>query len=326
MNPSGSSRTAVVAVGGNALTAEGQAGTFEEITRNAAGMASAIALVVRAGWRVVIVHGNGPQVGALAIQHEEATALVPAQPLHLLTAMTQGQLGSTLVRAVDRILGPGAATAVVSHVEVDPADPAFAKPTKPIGPFVTQAQAPELALSRGWVMAEDAGRGYRRVVASPLPRAVLELAGIRALLAAGQVVVAGGGGGIPVHRGAGGADLEGAEAVVDKDATAAVLAHALGADALLLLTAVDALRLDFGTPAERCVHTLEVADAERHLAAGQFPPGSMGPKVGAAIRFIRAGGATAVITTPPLLAATLAGRPGAGTRILADSQLATTAP
>ena len=319
------SRIAVIAVGGNALTGEGQAGTWQELTDNASSMARAISGVLDGGWRVIVVHGNGPQVGALSIQQEEGADLVPPQPLHLLTAMTQGQLGSILVREIDRLRGPGTATAVVSHVEVAEDDPAFEAPTKPIGPFVDSESAPQLAAARGWAMAEDAGRGYRRVVPSPVPRAVAEVTGIRALLAAGQVVVAGGGGGIPVTAGAG-TGLDGVEAVIDKDATAAVLAEALDATALLLLTAVDAVRLDFGLPSEHAVFDLGVLDAEKHLADGQFPPGSMGPKVAAAIRFVRAGGEVAAITSARLLAATLAGQPCTGTRIVPQGELGTRRP
>ncbi len=186
----------VVAVGGNALTEATQAGTAAEIEANADAMAAGICAAASAGWRVVVVHGNGPQVGNLAIQQESGVDLVPAQPLYALGAMTQGQLGSTLVRAVDERRGPGAAVALVSHVLVDPDDPAFSYPTKPIGPFFTAREAEDLSQSRGWCMVEDSGRGYRRVVPSPRPIAVLEVASVKALLRAGKVVLAAGGGGV----------------------------------------------------------------------------------------------------------------------------------
>jgi carbamate kinase len=309
-------RTAVVAVGGNALTAEAERGTAAEIARNARSMALAIAGVLDAGWRVVVVHGNGPQVGSLAIQQEESAATVPAQPLHLLTAMTQGQLGSLLVQAVNQVRGPGTAAALISHVEVDRNDPAFDRPTKPIGPFFPASEAAAVAGARGWTLVEDSGRGYRRVVPSPAPVRVLEVAAIRTLLDCGLVVVTGGGGGIPIGRPAAEGAGRGVDAVIDKDATAALLAATLGATALLLLTAIDAVRLDFGTPDERAVHDLALPDAERHLASGQFGAGSMAPKVRAAVQFVRAGGELAAITSPSMLAATLAGDPVAGTRIL----------
>ena len=191
-------KTAVVALGGNALTRMGQSGTCDEMLANAAAMASAVHAVIEAGWRVVIVHGNGPQVGNLALQ-QEATAMVPAQPLPLLSAMTQGLLGSLLARAIDLLRGPGTAVAMITHVTVDPADPAFSAPSKPIGPFFEPAEARQLAEARGWVVQPDSGRGYRRVVASPEPVGVIEIDALRALVDAGHLVIAGGGGGIPVH-------------------------------------------------------------------------------------------------------------------------------
>src|SRR5262245_40773649 len=206
-------KTAVIALGGNALTRAGQPGTHDEMLANAAGMAAAVNEVIEAGWRVVIVHGNGPQVGNLALQ-QEATTMVPAQPLALLNAMTQGLLGSLIARAVDLIRGPGTAAALITHVTVDRADPAFQSPAKPIGPFFEASEARRLAASRGWVVQPDSGRGYRRVVASPEPTSVIEIEALRALVDAGHLVIAGGGGGIPVADG----DTRGVtvDAVIDK--------------------------------------------------------------------------------------------------------------
>ena len=301
----------MVAVGGNALTAEDQEGTWEQIAANAAAMAGPLAGLVRAGWQVAVVHGNGPQVGALALQQDASRGQVPAQPLHQLCAMTQGQLGSVLVRAIDAECAPGTAVAVVTHVRVDPDDPAFAVPTKPIGPFLGEAEAHELAVHHGWAVTEDAGRGHRRVVASPHPVEVVELAAIRTLLAAGHVVLAAGGGGVAV-----GADsTTGVDAVIDKDHAAAALATALGARELYLVTGVDCVLLDFGTPRQRAAHELTPEQAGQHLADGQFPPGSMGPKVAAALAFVRDGGHRAVITSAGLLAEAAGGTPGAGTSI-----------
>lgn len=310
-----------MAVGGNALTVAGQAGTYEQIAENAEAVAVSVADVVRSGRQVVVVHGNGPQVGALALQQDLAAGRpdpagrsVPVQPLHQLGAMTQGQLGSALVRALDRHLGTGRAVALVTHVAVDPADPAFGQPAKPVGPFFDMGQAHRLAAERGWDVVEDAGRGWRRVVPSPAPLAVLELGAVRALLDAGHVVLAAGGGGVPVRRAADGA-WYGVDAVIDKDATAALLALEVGARELHLVTGVDAVLLDAGTPAQRPVHTLTTDEARRHLADGQFPPGSMGPKVRAALRFVEGGGQRAVVTSAQLLPAAARGAPGAGTRI-----------
>src|SRR5215469_977543 len=190
-------KIAVVALGGNALTRAGQSGSCDEMMANAAAMATAVNDVIEAGWRVVIVHGNGPQVGNLALQ-QEATSAVPAQPLSLLNAMTQGELGSLIASAVNALRGPGAAVAVVTHVTVSPADPAFAAPAKPIGPFFEAGEAERLAAARGWAVHPDAGRGFRRVVPSPEPTGIVEIGAIRALVEAGCLVIACGGGGIPV--------------------------------------------------------------------------------------------------------------------------------
>jgi carbamate kinase len=311
-------KTAVVALGGNALTLPGQAGRCEEMLANAAEMATAINEVMDLGWRVVVVHGNGPQVGNLALQ-QEATTLVPAQPLAALNAMTQGQLGSLIALSVDLLRGPGSAASLITHVTVDRADPAFLTPTKPIGPFFDQAQAERLAAERGWVVRPDSGRGYRRVVASPEPTGIVEIDAIRALIDAGLLVIAAGGGGIPL-AGRGGVTGGGrgayADAVIDKDRAARLLATLIGAQALLLVTAVDRVMLDFGTPRQRPLATMTADEAARHLDEGQFPPGSMGPKVEAALRFLADGGDLAVITTPRLLARTLAGADAdGGTRI-----------
>ena len=305
-------KIAVVALGGNALTRTGQSGTHDEMMANAVAMATAVNDVVEAGWRVVIVHGNGPQVGNLALQ-QEATSMVPAQPLALLGAMTQGLLGSLIARAIDLVRGRGTAAALITHVTVDPADPAFGSPSKPIGPFFEPAEAQRLAARRAWVVQPDAGRGYRRVVASPQPTSVIEIDALRALVDAGHLVIAAGGGGVPVA----GSDICGTvDAVIDKDRAACLIARQLGAQALLLVTAVDRVMLDYGTPTQSELSTITASEAARYLEAGQFPPGSMGPKIEAALRFLAEGGELAVVTSPALLARTLTGggKP-AGTRI-----------
>ncbi|MGE5132896.1 MAG: carbamate kinase [Gemmatimonadota bacterium] len=308
-------RTAVVALGGNALTRAGESGTCDEMLANAAAMAAAVNDVMEAGWRVVIVHGNGPQVGNLALQQEAAT-MVPAQPLALLGAMTQGLLGSLIARSIDRLRGSGTAAALVTHVTVDPADPAFDLPAKPIGPFFPATEAQRLAGSRGWVVQPDSGRGYRRVVASPQPASVIEINAVRALVDAGHLVIACGGGGIPVAGTASGYTAT-VDAVIDKDRAAGLIAALLEAEALLLVTAVDRVMLDFGKPTQTALSTITAAEAARHLREGQFPPGSMGPKIEAALRFLDQGGETAVITSPELLAPTLAGTSNLpGTRIV----------
>lgn len=314
-------KTAIVALGGNALIREGQSGTYQEQEANATAMAKSVCSLLRTGWRVVLVHGNGPQVGNLAIQQEEGAPLVPPQPLFALGSMTQGQLGSLICLALHRVGDPwltGAAS-IVTHVAVAADDPAFTTPSKPIGPFFPREAAADLEKSRHWVMKEDAGRGYRRVVASPEPVGIVETAAIRTLLDAGQVVVAAGGGGVPIVRTATG--YAGVEAVIDKDYAAQQLATSLAAEALVLVTGVESVLLDYGTPQQRAIEEMACPEAERYLAEGQFPEGSMGPKVRAAVRFLRYGGEVAVITSPELVYASLEGTVSqlegtAGTRIV----------
>jgi carbamate kinase len=318
---------AVIALGGNALTREDQRGTLDEQYRNALAMARSVRSLLRKGWQVIIVHGNGPQVGNLAIQHEEGARLVPALPLFSLGAMTQGALGSLICLALHEVCGAevSGAVSVVTHIVVDKDDPAFANPSKPIGPFFPEAEAAQLAESRGWKMVPDAGRGYRRVVPSPTPQAILEADAIAALTRSGHIVVAAGGGGIPVVDDHG--VLRGIDAVIDKDFAAERIAVAADANALVMVTGVPSVKLDFGTPQERSVADLTLSEARQHLADGQFPAGSMGPKMSAAIKFVEGSTSAqrprfAAITTPELVYATLDEPHGVvegnrGTRILA---------
>ncbi len=327
--------TAILALGGNALIREDQRGTLEEQYTNALAMAHSVRSLIRKGWNVVIVHGNGPQVGNLAIQHEGSTDLVPALPLFTLGAMTQGQLGSLICLALNEVCKReiSGAVSVITHVEVDADDPALSEPTKPIGPFFDRAEAAALESGRGWAMVEDSGRGYRRVVPSPRPMAPIEAAAISTLVDLGYIVVAGGGGGIPVTRSADGA-YRGVDAVIDKDFAAERIADSVGAQALVMVTGVASVRLNFGTPQEEVVTEMTASEARRHLTEGQFPPGSMGPKVEAAIEFVEsrveaasdsveAPGRISAITTPELVYATLDEPAGViegprGTRIVPD--------
>lgn len=290
---------AVVAVGGNALAREGERATYPQQRENALGMARAIVGLVDAGYRVAVTHGNGPQVGSLALQQERASDLVPPQPLFVLGAMTQGQVGHLLASALREVIGDRHVepVALVTHVVVDESDPGFTHPTKPIGPFFSEAEGRELALRYSWQMEDDAHRGHRRVVASPAPVAVVESGAVRLLVDAGFLVIAAGGGGIPVvDRGAGA--LSGVDAVVDKDLAAARLAAAIGAGVLVLATAVDQVLLDFGTSGATPLDEITDQEAESFLRLGQFAAGSMAPKIEAAIRFLREGGELAVITSP----------------------------
>jgi carbamate kinase len=306
--------TVVVAIGGNAVLAPGERGTYEQQLANTAGLTAVLSDLVRDGHRVVVTHGNGPQVGNLAIQNEEGAELVPPQPLFVLGAMTQGQMGHLITAALngDRATPARPVATIVTHALIDPSDPAFDRPTKPIGPFYPRHEAERLARERHWDVSEDVGRGWRRVVPSPEPLGFLEADAIRVLVEAGFLVVASGGGGIPVARE--GAGVRGVDAVIDKDLSAERLASSVGADTLVLLTGVDHVVLGFGTPHERAIHSMTIDEASKHLADGEFPPGSMGPKVTAAIRFVRSGGERAIITSPLRVAEALAGR--VGTRVV----------
>jgi carbamate kinase len=306
-------RIAVVAVGGNALTREGEAGTYVEQWRNATKVAGAICRVVEAGYRAVLIHGNGPQVGNLAIQQEEGSRLVPAQPLAELVAMTQGAIGHLLSLALHHAsTGTLGVVDIVTHVEVEPTDPAFREPTKPIGPFLTEDVARNLAAERDWTVHEDAGRGFRRVVASPEPQTILEAAAIRELASRGFLVIAGGGGGIPVVRR--GRRVAGVDAVIDKDLTAARLATSVGADTLIFLTGASNVFIDWGKPTQQPIFEMTTVEADAYLRDGQFAAGSMGPKITAAVRFLGNGGQQCFITAARHLAPALAG--SHGTRIV----------
>lgn len=315
-------RTAVVALGGNAITRPGQAGTHAEQAANAGAMAATVCALWDAGWGVVVVHGNGPQVGCLSIQQDAARQTVPVQPLFCLGAMTEGQLGSLLTLALHEACGGRlpAVVSVVTHVVVAAGDPAFAHPTKPIGPFFDEQQARRLAAERNWTVGPDAERGYRRMVASPRPLRFLEHEAITGLVERGALVVAAGGGGVPVVED--GHAYRGVDAVVDKDLAAQQLATQLGAEALVLVTDVAQVMLDYATPHARPVTVMTADEAQHHLEDDQFPVGSMGPKVQAAIAFIRAGGRTAVITNAERAAHSLdpaVEGPAIGTRIVAAS-------
>ena len=305
----------VVAFGGNALIREDERGTWTEQTAHALEAARAIARVARAH-QVVLTHGNGPQVGALALQQSSGEPDAPALPFDVLDAMTQGEIGYLLQQALAAV-DPSLPTAtILTRVRVNPEDPALsAPPTKPIGPFYDEATARRLAEERGWDVAPDAGRGWRRMMPSPRPLEIVELRQIEVLAAAGVLVIAGGGGGIPVVRQD--SELRGIDAVIDKDRCAAELAAACAADMLVLVTGVPRAALGFGTPQQRGIVRLTVTDALRHLDAGEFPAGSMGPKIEGAARFAGDGG-HAVITDAAHVAAALEGH--AGTWIVPDAE------
>lgn len=305
---------AVVAFGGNALLTPDDHGTVDEQKRRAEEAADwLVDLVVEQGHDLLIVHGNGPQVGQVLIQMEEAATKVPPGTLDVAVAQTEGGMGFLLETALrNRLAAAGSERAVstlLTLVVVDRDDPGFEKPSKPIGPFFSRWRAEMLQRDQGWEMIEDAGRGWRKVVASPRPLEALGVPSMRRLLAAGDVVIAGGGGGIPVVRRDDGR-LEGVEAVIDKDFTASLLARELGADLFVNLTGVPQVMVDFGEPSERPLTTLTAEEARKHLADGQFPPGSMGPKIRSALEFVEATARKVLITDVEHLPAAMAGQGG----------------
>jgi carbamate kinase len=306
----------VIAIGGNAITREGQRGTWDEQRANARVVARELVQLKRHGHEIVLTHGNGPQVGALHLQHDLAASEAPPLPLDTLVAMTQGQLGYLLQTAIEELDPSIRTVTVLTRVRVDPGDQSFAEPTKPIGQFYSEDEAQRLKRERGFAVAPDAGRGWRCVVASPLPLEIMEFESVRALVERGAVVIAAGGGGIPVSHQAG--RPAGVEAVIDKDRASAVLALATGADVLAMLTGVEHVAIDYGTRWQRDLARLTVSDASRLLEAGEFPPGSMGPKVESAARFVSGGGRAAVITSADRLLHAVEGH--GGTRVVPDEE------
>ncbi len=303
---------AVVAFGGNALLEPDDHGTIEEQRVHAEEAAQWLVELARRDHDMVVVHGNGPQVGQVLIQMEEGATKVPPGTLDIAVAETEGSVGFLLETALrNRFAAEGIAREVVtllSIVVVDRDDPGFVQPTKPVGPFFPRFRAAALERDHGWRMVEDAGRGWRKVVASPRPLEVLGAPALRHLLARGHVVIAGGGGGIPVIRE--GLALVGVEAVIDKDRTAALLARELAADLLIILTGVPQVVKNFGRKNAQPLDTLSVREARRLLGMKHFPPGSMGPKIEAAADFVEATGHEAVITDIAHLAEALVRRHG----------------
>jgi carbamate kinase len=314
-------RTAVVAVGGNALLEGGGPATIAEQFDAARRLAPQLCRLVADGWRIVLTHGNGPQVGFIMRRSDLVADIEPGLPqlaLDMAVADSQGSIGYILGSTLQgELRAAGLAPQVVAmltHTVVDAADPAFGAPTKPIGSFYDEAVARRLADANGWTVAEDSGRGFRRLVPSPRPVRIVEQDAIETLVDAGFLVVAAGGGGIPVVEHADGR-LEGVEAVIDKDFASAALARSVGANLLCITTGVDQVAINFGRPDQRALDVIDADEARRHLADGQFPTGSMGPKIEAALGFLAAGGDEVLITSPDRLAEALEG--GTGTRVVA---------
>jgi carbamate kinase len=306
-------KLAVVAFGGNALLRPEDHGTQEEQIARAKQASRWLAEIVRHGYKLIVVHGNGPQVGNILVQAEEASTKIPPQTLDVCVAQTEGSIGFMLQQAIRNRLesiGVGGEVAtILTEVEVDVNDPAFKRPTKPIGPFFTRYRAEALERDLGWVMKEDAGRGWRHVVPSPKPLRILNVKTVSRMLETAAVVVAAGGGGIPVVKGRDG-QWRGIEAVIDKDYASAKLAADLDADLFVILTGVPKVALDFGKPTQRYVERLTIAEAEKAMAEGQFPAGSMGPKIESAIEFVKATGKQVLITEVEVLREALQGKDG----------------
>lgn len=313
------SKRVVVAIGGNSLITDPEHQSVEDQYLAAAETDHHIAGLVAEGWDVVITHGNGPQIGFILRRSDLAAHELHEVPLDVCGADTQGAIGyllqQNLINDFERMGIDKGVVTVVTQVEVDPDDPAFQQPSKPIGSFLSEEDAARRRDEEGWDIVEDANRGWRRVVASPMPKRIVEIGAIRALIDAGFVVIAVGGGGLPVVPDDDGA-LRGVAAVIDKDRASAMLASEIDADLLLISTSVDQVALDFGKPDQRWVSEMTLDEAKQYLAEGtHFLEGSMKPKIEAVISFLEAGGDEAIITSPQNIERALHGE--TGTRIKA---------
>jgi len=313
-------KTILLAVGGNSLIRAGEKGNVAEQFGNARRTAVEIAGLICAGYRVVLTHGNGPQVGAALLRSERAASQVPGHPLDVCDAATQGEIGyilqQSLINELSRAGLKVPVVTVLTQCVVSADDPAMQYPSKPIGPFYSRADAEERKRAFGWQIVEDAARGYRRIVPSPDPIEIVELEVIRDLVNDGVLVIACGGGGIPVVRS--GSGLQGVEAVIDKDRASALLASSLSVDLFAISTDTDFVYLDYRKPTQRPLTYVTAAELEAYAKAGHFPPGNMGPKIESILRFLRNGGREAVITSYEYLTRAVAGL--AGTHILAGAE------
>ncbi len=306
----------VITLGGNAVLPMGQSGSIDEQFNLTRATMSHVADLARTGLRMVLSHGNGPIVGNIVIRNECASHLVTPMPLFICGADSQGGIGFMIQNALRNELylagSPQPVATLVTQVEVDPGDPAFEDPSKPIGPFYREDEARHMENEKGWTMKEDAGRGWRRVVASPEPKRIVEWEAIKKLVDSGILTICAGGGGIPVRMNREGL-LKGVDAVIDKDLAATLLAASLGATGLVFVTGVKRVAVGFGTPDQRDLEDVGLEELKVHQAAGEFPEGSMGPKMEAAIRFLEGGGREVIVCAPEDMGAAMEGR--AGTRI-----------
>ena len=309
----------MITLGGNAILPAGGTGTFDEQLSITRATMEPIARLVRDGVKVVLSHGNGPIVGNILIRNEAVRDQIAPMPLDVCGADSEGGIGYMMQQALQnelRRLGiERTVVTLVTQVVVNERDPAFRRPSKPIGPFYTQERARTLAREKGWTVVEDSGRGWRRVVASPQPLEIVEIDAIRELVEHGTIVIAAGGGGIPVSRQWDGS-LHGVEAVIDKDLASSLLGRLLAVESLVIVTGVDRVATHFNTPEQRDITCARASELERLLAEGHFPPGSMAPKIRAAIEFVRGAGRSVLITSPAKIGEAMEGR--AGTTVLPD--------
>ena len=304
----------VIALGGNALQEAGKPATAQAQLEVVEKTSEYIADIVERGYEVIVAHGNGPQVGRIVIQNEVASASTPAMPFDVCGAMSQGMIGYHIQQGLSKVLRHRGinknVVTVVTQVVVDKDDPKFKAPSKPIGPFYTEEEAKAIAAEKGYTMKEDAGRGWRRGVASPLPVEIVELDAVKTLNDAGFVVVTVGGGGIPVVRNEAG-DLEGVAAVIDKDLASEKLARDMDADALVILTAVEKVSINFKKPDQKDLDRMSAAEAKQYIKEGHFAPGSMLPKIEAALNFVESKpGRIAIITSLDKAVDAIEGRAG----------------
>jgi len=315
-------QSVLLAVGGNSLIRAGERGTIAEQLANARRTATEIVSLCRQGYRIVLTHGNGPQVGAELLRSERAESQVPGHSLDVCDASTQGEIGYLLQQSLESAMKAAGlhipVVTVLTQSVVSLRDPAMQHPSKPIGPFYSRAEAERRQRQFGWEIVEDAARGYRRVVPSPEPIEIVELEVIKDLVEQGVLVIACGGGGIPVVWRDG--RLEGVEAVIDKDRASALLATCLGVDLFVISTDTDYVYLDYKKPGQRPLVRVCAGELEMHLKAGQFPPGNMGPKIESVLRFLHAGGRQAIITSCESLCKAVAG--SAGTQIFPNAVVA----
>ncbi|WP_126994193.1 carbamate kinase [Thermosipho globiformans] len=310
-------KLAVVAIGGNAINRPGEKPTAENMFKNIKVTASYLADMIELGYRIIITHGNGPQVGNLLVQQDIAKDTIPPFPMDVLGAMTQGYLGYMISQELKNVLNERKIdkeiATVVTQIVVNKDDPGFKNPTKPVGPFYSEEEAKKIMKEKGWLFKEDAGRGWRRVVPSPIPLDVIEKRTIKDLVENDVIVVAGGGGGIPVIIDEKG-EIKGVEAVIDKDRASALIAKELDADEFIILTAVEKVYLNFNKPDQKPLDTITVKEAEKYMNEGHFAKGSMLPKIEACISFVTSTNRPALITDMEKLKDALEGK--TGTRII----------